>query len=250
MLKRRKLLVFSVSLAALLVATLASAALVAIDPVKVLLTGDNPSKSISLRNNGSERVRFQVSAFTWRQSLRGEMQLTPTPDLVFFPSLLELAPGETRRVRVTTTTQVSSTEQSYRLFADELPPLAAQPGGAIRVLTRFGLPVFLAPDAAKAAPALTLGMNSGRLKITLENRGNAHFIAQSVRIVGRAADGSSLLQQDLPAWYMLAGGKREYDLPIAPDTCAKLSQVSANANTDHGPTRADYQVPSTACVTP
>jgi len=52
--KPRTLLVVLVSLAAVLVATLASAALVAIDPVKVFLTGANPSKSISLRNNGSE----------------------------------------------------------------------------------------------------------------------------------------------------------------------------------------------------
>jgi len=178
------------------------------------------------------------------------MQLAPTADLVFFPSLLELAPGETRRVRVTTTRQVASAEQSYRLFADELPSLSTQPGGAIRVLTRFGIPVFLAPDAPTPAPALTLSIKAGHLAVSLENRGNAHFVAQSVRLVGRAADGSNALQQDLPAWYVLAGGKRDYDLPLTADVCAKLSQVSANANTDHGSARADYQVPSTACVAP
>jgi fimbrial chaperone protein len=228
--------------------TVAEAALVAIDPVKVLLTGAAPSRSISLRNNGSERVRFQMSAFTWQQSSGGEMQLAPTPDLVFFPSLLELAPGETRRIRVTTTQQVASTERSYRLFVDELPPLAAQTGGAVRVLTRFGLPVFLAPDAAAPKPALRLTVRAGNLSVSLENRGNSHFVAQSVRLVGRGADGSSVLSRDLPAWYVLAGGRREYQVPLAADVCSKLKQVSANANTDQGAARVDYEVPSTACT--
>ncbi len=246
--RARTLLVLAAAFTALFGATIADAALVAIDPVKVLLTGAAPSKSVALRNNGTERVRFQMSAFTWQQSIGGEMQLAPTPDLVFFPSLVELAPGETRRVRVTTTQQVASNERSYRLFVDELPPLASQPGGAVRVLTRFGLPVFLAPDTVAPKPTLKLALKAGKLAVTLENRGNSHFVAQSVRLVGRAADGSNVLTQDLPAWYVLAGGRREYDVPIAADVCSKLTQVSANANTDHGSARSDYQVPSTACT--
>jgi fimbrial chaperone protein len=239
-----------VLLLALLLAAGAQAALVAIDPVKVLLTGAEPSKSVSLRNNGTETLRFQLSAFTWQQSTSGEMQLAPTQDVVFFPSLLELAPGETRRVRVTTTTLVAPVERSYRLFVDELPPLANAPGGAIRVLTRFGLPVFQLPDVPSPQPALKLALSAGKLSVTLENHGNSHFLAQSVRIVGRGADGSSLIQQTLPAWYVLAGGKRSYDVALAPDICPKLAQVSANANTDHGATRVDYPVAAGACTAP
>jgi fimbrial chaperone protein len=243
-------------LAALLVGTLllvavgAKAALVAIDPVKVLLSGAAPSKSITLRNNGSEKVRFQVSAFGWQQSLGGEMQLNPTSELVFFPSLLELAPGETRRLRVTSSAQPGSVEKSYRLFVDELPPQTSSQGGAIRVLTRFGLPVFLAPDAPKAAPALRLELRDGKLSARLENRGTAHFVAQTVRIVGRAKDGSSVLQEDLQAWYVLAGGTRLFELSPNAEICNKLSQLSASANTDHGSARTDYQVPDGACQKP
>lgn len=235
---------------ALLLAAGANAALVAIDPVKVLLTGAEPSKSVSLRNNGTEKLRFQLSASTWQQSTGGEMQLAPTQEVVFFPQLLELAPGETRRVRVTTTTQVGAVERSYRLFVDELPPLTTAPGGAIRVLTRFGLPVFQRPDAPSPKPTVTLAIAAGKLSVTLENRGNAHFLAQSVRIVGRAADGASLLQQDLPGWYVLAGGKRNYEVALGADVCPKLTRVSVNANTDHGAARADYPVAAGACAAP
>jgi fimbrial chaperone protein len=234
----------------LLLAAGAHAALVAIDPVKVLLSGAAPSKSVTLRNNGTEKVRFQVSAFTWQQSLGGEMVLAPTSDLVFFPSLVELAPGETRRLRVTTTAQASSTEKNFRLFVDELPPMVGTQGGAIRVLTRFGLPVFLAPDAPRPVPALKMELSQGKLSVRLENRGNAHFVAQSVRLVGRGADGAIVLQEDLQAWYVLAGGTRVFELSPSGDVCSKLAQLNGSANTDHGPARADYKVPPGACAKP
>lgn len=245
----RRLAILALLLTMLLAAG-AHAALVAIDPVKVLLTGAEPSRSVSLRNNGTEKLRFQLSASAWQQSTSGEMQLAPTQDVVFFPQLLELAPGETRRVRVTTTTQVTSVERSYRLFVDELPSLASAPGGAIRVLTRFGLPVFQRPDAPNPKPSLSLVVTAGKLSVTLENRGNAQFVAQSVRVVGRAADGAALFQQDLPAWYVLAGSKRSYELALGADACPKLTRLSANANTDHGAARADYPVAAGACAAP
>jgi P pilus assembly chaperone PapD len=118
------------------------------------------------------------------------------------------------------------------------------------VLTRFGLPVFLEPDAPKPQPFVKLELKGGKLSVSLENRGNSHFVAQSVRLVGRAADGSVALQEDLPAWYVLASGRRSYELSPSQETCTKLAQVSANANTDHGVARTDYQVTPGACDKP
>ncbi len=242
----------SAFLAALLVtlglSTVARATAVAIDPTRVHLSGKTHSQSLALRNSGAEKARFQVTAFTWQQSPTGEMQLTPTSDILFFPSLLEIAPGETRKVRVASDVPPETLEKSYRLFIDELPPPNANTTGAIRVLTRLGIPVFLQPSSPQAQPALAVELKRGHLLISLENRGNSYLLAQSVRLVARNAAGEVRLQQDLPAWYVLAHGKRLYDVPVDDALCQTLSQLSVSTKTDRGNTRADKTVAAGACA--
>ncbi len=229
------------------VALVAQATAVAVDPTRVHLSGKAHSQSLTLRNSGGEKARFQVSAFSWQQSPSGEMQLTPTEDILFFPSLLEIAPGETRKVRVATNVPAETIEKSYRLFVDELPPLNANTTGAIRVLTRLGIPVFLQPSAPQSQAALSAEVKRGRLLVTLENRGNSYLFAQWVRVVGRDASGKVLLEQDLPAWYVLAHGRRAYDVALDAAVCGSLSELSVSTKTERGTARTDKSIPTGAC---
>lgn len=201
------------------VAVVARATAVAIDPTRLHLSAKTHSQSLALRNSGTEKARFQVSAFSWQQSPGGEMQLTPTEDILFFPSLLQIAPGETRKVRVATNVPPETIEKSYRLFVDELPPPNANTTGAIRVLTRLGIPLFLQPTAPLSRAALNAEVKRGHLLVALENRGNSFLFAQSVRVVGRDASGKVRLEQDLPAWYVLAHGRRAYDVALDETVC-------------------------------
>ncbi|MES1176163.1 MAG: fimbria/pilus periplasmic chaperone [Myxococcales bacterium] len=229
-------------------AMVAQATAVAIDPTRVHLSGKAHSQSLALHNSGTEKARFQVSAFSWQQSPTGEMQLTPTEDILFFPSLLEMAPGETRKVRVATNVPVETIEKSYRLFVDELPPPNANTSGAVRVLTRLGIPVFVQPNSPQSRPALSAEVRGGRLLVTLENRGNSYLYAQSVRVVGRDASGKVRLEQDLPAWYVLAHGRRAYDVALDAAVCASLAELSVSSKTERGNVRADKTVPAGACA--
>ena len=229
------------------VALVARATAVAVDPTRVHLSGKAHSQSLTLRNSGAEKARFQVSAFSWQQSPTGEMQLTPTEDILFFPSLLEIAPGETRKVRVATNVPAETIEKSYRLFVDELPPLNANTTGAIRVLTRLGIPVFLQPSTPQSQAALSAEVKRGHLLVTLENRGNSYLFAQSVRVVGRDASGKVRLEQDLPAWYVLARGRRAYDVALDAAVCEALTDLSVNTKTERGNVRTDKTIPSGAC---
>ncbi len=229
------------------VAVAAQATAVAIDPTRVHLSDKTHSQSLALRNSGAEKARFQVTAFSWQQSSTGEMQLSPTEDILFFPSLLEIAPGETRKVRVASNVPAETIEKSYRLFVDELPPPNANTSGAIRVLTRLGIPVFLQPNAPQSQPALSAEVKRGHLLVSLENRGNSYVLAQSVRVVGRDASGTVRLEKDLPAWYVLAHGKRAYDVALDAPVCDSLSELSVSAKTERGNVRTEKPVPSGAC---
>src|SRR2546430_9969166 len=133
--------------------TLAFARLVAaglnVSPVQVRLTPEESKALITLRNDGQGETRFQVSAKAWDEDAVKGMVLTPTQDVVFFPALFVLKAGEAKNVRVGVTVPFGTMERTYRVFIEELPP-PEKPSttSSVRVLTRVGIPVFVAPVKA------------------------------------------------------------------------------------------------------
>src|SRR3954469_13224162 len=124
LLRRRSALWLPVA-AAFLCAALArpaGAASFSVDPTLITLSPRASSTLLVVRNESPQPVRLQVSAVAWSQGLEGDMQVQPTEDLVFFPSLFTLEPGQDRKVRVGTTANFGAAEKSYRLFLEQLPP--------------------------------------------------------------------------------------------------------------------------------
>lgn len=234
------LLVFPLALAA-------NASSVDVNPTRIHLASAERSESLVLHNGGTAPVRFQVTSFDWKQSLSGEMQLGPTSDLSFFPSLLELKPNESRKIRVMSRVPVGATEKTYRLFVDELPPPEGSRASGVQVLTRLGVPVFLQPPNPRAQPVLAAKLEKARLHVTLENTGNSYYVAEAVEVVGRAANGAVVLEQKLPAWYVLARGRRVYDLPVGPEACKKLTSVKLSVKSDYGNATASHTPAAEAC---
>ena len=170
----------------------AHAATFTVEPTQIMLSGRTTSVLLTLRNESTEALRFELSAFTWAQSPSGEMQLEATEDVVFFPSLLTVAPGESRRVRVGSATSSAAREKSYRIFVEELPPANRQ-GTGVRVLTKMGIPIFVAPSKEVAAATLSgLDLQNGALRFTLTNDGTVHFLPRDVRIKGFAGSALAL----------------------------------------------------------
>ena len=73
-----------------------------ITPVQVLLSRQVPTGLLTLKNESDRTLRFQADVFSWDQDPQGRMRLTPTRDVVFFPTVLSVQPGEERKVRVGT----------------------------------------------------------------------------------------------------------------------------------------------------
>lgn len=213
----------------LLTLTLASAAhgsSLVVSPVRVYLDGERPSETLVLTNTGPEAINVQVSAFAWRESKYGQPELTPTRDVVFYPSMVSLNAGEARKIRVAVTRKVAAVEVTYRVFVEELPPPSKVHGG-IRVLARFGIPVFLRPAEPRALPAASLRLVSDHVELGLANRGNAHFIASHVKVRGRSAEGTPVFEQDLVGWYVLARSERVYEIALPRLLCEQLDSLEA-----------------------
>jgi fimbrial chaperone protein len=215
----------------------AQAATFSVDPVIVTLKQGNSSSTLSITNQSPQLLRLQVTGFAWVQSPAGEMQLTPSDELVFFPQLISLAAGETRRVRVGSSVELHPKEQAFRLFMEELPALQSitQPGGAVLTLRmRIGVPVFVSPAGAPviAGEVDDAAVRSGTLAFDVANTGNTHFSVQSVHLVAKNAAGGTIFTDDLTGWYVLAGTLRHYTVALTKERCTALHSVAVNVKAD------------------
>src|SRR5918993_1012440 len=87
----------------ILSASEARAASLSVNPTQIRLSRQSPSALLTIKNEGSSPTRVQIAVHAWDQRLDGQMDLKPTTDIVFFPSMLTLNPGQGRTIRIGTT---------------------------------------------------------------------------------------------------------------------------------------------------
>ena len=224
----------------------ADAATFTVEPTQITLSGHTNSVLLTLRNESTETLRFELSVFKWAQSSAGEMQLEPTEDVVFFPSLLTVGPGESRRVRVGSATSPDSREKSYRIFVEELPPGNRQ-GNGVRVLTKMGIPIFVAPIKEIAAATLNgLDLQNGTLRFTLNNDGTVHFVPGDIHVKGFAGSAAALDGQ-VGGWYVLAGGRREFTVPLTTAQCSGITSLLVEIQFGSDLLQERLQTPNGVC---
>src|SRR5204862_14853 len=139
---------------------------------------------------GAEPGRYQITAYRWSQAPDGGIGLKPATDLLAYPQMVSLGPGEERIARIAFTGKPGAAEATYRLIVEELPTPqdAAQPKAmGLHMRARFNVPVFVAPAkievkaAAEAAEA-----HPGELRFRVRNSGTVRVRPTSV--VARALD--------------------------------------------------------------
>jgi fimbrial chaperone protein len=214
---------------------MASAISFSIDPVQVYLTGRTTSVTLTLRYDGDEPSRFQIAAFAWDQKPDGGEVLTPTQDIFFFPVLLNMKPHEEHKLRISRAVPPAAAEKTYRLHIQQLPPpqVAAKPA-EVRFVTTMGLPVFVEPVNASAEGKVdNIRLSNGTLSFSIENMGNAHLKANTIRVIGRRESETSFARQT-SGWYVLSGERRDYQLDIPPADCGKIQTLSLEVEMEQG----------------
>jgi fimbrial chaperone protein len=230
----------------------ALAAEVAVSPVNVSLTRDSHSALLNVTNQGTETVRFSLSTFSWAESDAGRMELTPTSDIIFFPTLLTLAPGEGRNVRLGTQLQPGEVERTYRMFLEELPSpqtSATGHGMQIHILSKIGIPIFLAPQVPKTqAEIRSIAPSKGAVSFQIANTGSVHILPGEVTVVGNDGADKAVFAKQINVWYVLAGGTRAASVPLPVGSCAKIRSLSISMKMGAMVVKKSQPTPSGACA--
>lgn len=221
-----------------------------VSTVHIFLTAKTRSGILTVRNTSESLLRFQASVFAWDQSTHGEMRLAATRDIVLFPTLFSLTPGEERNLRVGAAVQPAANETTYRLFIEELPSQEGGSGmpGQVAIRTRLGIPIFLRP-----AKEVTSGrvdqvvVREGHLGFSVRNTGNVHFLARSIRVTGQGSTGETIFERNVEGWYVLAGGTRFHDLELPPDKCPLLKKVAIEVQTPQATLSERVDLPAVGC---
>ncbi len=239
------------------------AAAFTVTPVRILLGRGVNSALLTVKNDSTDPIRFQITLKAWNQAPNGEMELSDTNDLVFFPSMMEVKPSEQKNVRIGSSFKAPvTTERSYRIFFEELPPPQVatpdekqQRGAQVRVLTKMGVPIFIQPATPVIKGEVANAAQNGRkVDFDVRNAGNSFFTVGAASVSGIAANGATTFEKKQDGWYVLAGGVRRFQFEIPADKCATTEHVRidvASSLTDEkgNPTslKQDFQVNSALC---
>jgi fimbrial chaperone protein len=245
----KTLLLAAVVAAGLCAAAPASASTFSVNPTQIYLAGRTTSALVTLRNDSTDVLRFQVTAFAWQQSPAGEIELAPTQDVVFFPALVSLKPGEERKIRVGSTAAAAAIEKTYRIFVEEMPPTTEENAGSqVRVLTKMGIPIFVRPvKETESARVADLALNGGVVHFAVANAGNVHAVPQKIFVRGLAADGTALFEETPSSWYILAGGRRDFAVAIPAASCGKVASVAIEVRLERGAINETLPASNGAC---
>jgi fimbrial chaperone protein len=235
--------------ALLLMSSPSEASQFTVNPTRVELSARVSSAVVTLRNDGQFPVRIQVKTHTWMQTLDGQMKLDPTDDVVVFPTLLTLAAGEERRLRIAVTSPPTQMERSYRVFLEELPPVQPTPNeSGVQVLTRVGIPVFLrALTPAARAGMSDVGFSQGMLHFQIDNLGNTHFVPDRIHVQAVNPSGIAIIDKTADGWYILGGSSRRYEMRPESGDCAQIRAFLIDVTVGENTLRQRLDTPAGAC---
>ena len=220
-----------------------------VSPIRINLVPSESSTLLTIQNEAKEQLRVQVSVSAWDENTSGAMVLTPTEEIIFYPTLLTLNPGDQRNVRVGTKSSVVDKEKSYRIFIEELPSQLKLTTTGVRLLTRMSVPIFIRPAKAEARPRIEqMVLRAPEFSFELKNIGNAHFQPRQIVVRGTGASGEIVLERKIPGWYVLAGATRHYQIDVPKGDCVKINDLSVELDFEGNSVKERFMPPPNACI--
>jgi fimbrial chaperone protein len=218
---------------ALLAPALATAADWNIDPVRVELSPDQQTAAIIVRNESDEPSSVQIQAVLWSQ-VNGKDVYTPTRELLVSPPIATIPPKSDQVIRVALRRPADATKElAYRINLQELPPQQAPGVTGVQVAMRIGLPVFVQSQKGDAKPRMTWNVSrlpDNKLKLTLQNQGNAHVQVSDFSLYAPGSERP--IGGETRSSYVLAGQTQEWVLQSSAAQKSANSRLRLKAFTD------------------
>jgi len=226
------------ALCTLLVPGLATAAAWNVDPVRLEISTQQKTAAVTVKNDSDQPTSIQIQAVAWSQ-VGGKDVYTPTQELLVSPPIVTIAANAEQVIRVGLRRQAdASSELSYRISLQELPPQPAPGVTGVQVALRIGLPVFVQPENGLAAPKLLWSvaqMPDRQLKVVLNNQGNAHVQISDFALYLPASE--QAIASEAGSSYVLAGQTREWLLKTS--AAQSGGPLRLKASTDAGNIETD-----------
>lgn len=216
--------------AALLAATAATAGSFGVSPIRLDLDRGTRTGLVTVTNDDTRKLSFRMRLFEWTQDEQGADRNTESADLIFFPQIMTVEPGDKRVIRIGTRAGDSGREKAYRLFIEELqdPGATGAQGAQVAVLLRFGVPVFVAPPAGKPEPEFArAALAKGKVEVGILNKGarTVRFDELTVKaggeVIGRGA-----------GWYVFPGATRAFEIAVPADKCKPSGPLEITASAE------------------
>jgi fimbrial chaperone protein len=201
-----------------------------VSPIRLDLDRATKSAVLTVTNDGDQPLAFQIRVMRWTQDEAGADKYAPTNDIVYFPQQLRIPPKEKRVVRVGYKVPAIQSEESFRVYVEQLADAASAPeqtGIVIRL--RFGVPLFLRPIKEQRSGEAELALSEGVARARIRNSGNVHFRLNSVRFAVLDTEGKPVSEHSLDGWYVLAGAERTHAYKLPPEACARGHLLRAEA---------------------
>ncbi len=213
-------------------AAVASAGALTISPMRLSIHPERQTTELRVSNGGEATAHVQFQLFTWSQDAEGDTTREPSKDLLFFPKILSIEPGNSRVVRFGWSQAWPEREKSYRFLIRELP--VDTPGEtAMRMVINLDMPVFVPPRKSQQAwridPPL---MHPDGLHVPVINTGNVHVRLTNVEVQTVDDGGQTLVRETAGGWYVLAGSSFTFVVPLKRADCESASTLIVTAQTE------------------
>jgi fimbrial chaperone protein len=221
-----------------------------VSPIRIELE-PNATANVEFRNEGDAPLAMEIEARSWRQSAQGEDIYTPTRDLVFYPMIAEVDPGESRTVRLTRPDGSGAEgESAYRLYLRQIP-VEREGSRGVAVLLGMSLPVFVQSGELRPDPSLeALELEAGRLRVPIRNRGTRHVRVEEVRVEVWGSRSEPLSSLRIPGWYVLPGAVRAFEAKLPEPICTASRLVRVHVQLVEGSLAAELKPDPARCADP